>query len=88
MREVLSILLNDISIILYNLVGVIGCIILLWALWQLMQILRNLKEYGIDYIGFYRGELYYIAKKHKITILKPQMKKPIHSLIWEGKNEV
>ena len=79
--------INEVSMLLWSIVSIIGAVILLWALWQLIQIVRNLKEYGLDYIGFLRGELYFLAKKNKLTILKPSQKKHIHTIMWEGKQD-
>ena len=78
---------SNVSTLLWSVVGIIGAIILLWTLWQVVQIVRNLREYGLDYIGFLRGELYLLAKKHKLTILKPHQKRRIHTIMWEGKEE-
>jgi hypothetical protein len=80
--------INEVSTLLWSIVGVIGAVIMLWAFWQLIQVVRNLKEYGLDYIGFLRGELYSIAEKNNLEIMKPaQKKRRIHSIIWETKNK-
>ena len=78
---------NGASTFLWNVVSIIGAVILLWALWQVIQIVRNLREYGLEYIGFLRGELYSLAKKHKLSILKPHQKRKLHTIMWEGKEE-
>lgn len=80
--------INEISTLLWSIVGIIGAVILLWALWNIVQIVRNLREYGLDYIGFHRGELYLIAKKHNLDIMKPAEKqRRIHSIIWYERNK-
>ena len=70
------------SSLLWNIVSIIGSIILLWALWQIVQVVRNLREYGLDYIGFLRGELHRVADKHKITVLRPSQAR-IHTILFQ-----
>ena len=87
MSDYVEIIKNS-SALLWSVVGIIGAVILLWGLWQIIQIVRNLREYGLDYIGFMRGEIYAVAKKHKIDVMKPsQKRKRIHSIIWEERNK-
>jgi hypothetical protein len=72
------------SSLLWSIVGILGALILLWGLWQVIQIVRNLREYGLEYIGFLRGELYKVADKHELKILKPSEKKHrIHAILFE-----
>ena len=80
--------IEGISSLLWSSVGIIAAVILLWGFWQFIQVVRNLREYGIDYIGFLRGELYKISDKRKITILKPYERRRIHSIIWEEKAQI
>jgi len=79
-------ILNSISSLLWSAIGVIGAIILLWGLWQIIQIVRNLREYGLEFVGFLRGELYKIADKHNLKIMKPSEKTHrIHTILFEEK---
>ena len=79
---------NTASSFLWSIVGIIGAIILLWAFWQIIQIVRNLREYGLDYIGFLRGELYLVARENKLTIMKPSQKRGrIHTILFEERNK-
>jgi hypothetical protein len=81
--------INSISAFLWSIVGIIGAVILLWGLWQIAQIVRNMKEYGLDFIGFMRGELHFIAKKNKLEIMKPSQKtRRIHTILWQGKDDL
>lgn len=49
-------LIEKLPIFLWNIALIIGAIMILWGLWQIIQIVRNLREYGLDYIGFMRGD--------------------------------
>jgi hypothetical protein len=81
--------INNISAFLWSIVGIIVAVILLWGLWQMAQIVRNMKEYGLDYTGFMRGELHLIAKNHNLEIMKPsQRQRRVHTIMWEGKDEL
>lgn len=61
--------------LLWASVGIIGTLLILWFLWQILKIGRNLREYGIDYIGFLRGEVHAAAKLEEIEILRPGSEK-------------
>ena len=63
--------LSSLSSLLWSLAGIVGAAIVLWFLWQILQIGRNLKEYGIDYTGYLRGEVYAAAKQEDIDIRRP-----------------
>lgn len=77
-------LIEKLPIFLWNIALIIGAIMILWGLWQIIQIVRNLREYGLDYIGFMRGELYSLAEKNNLTIMKPsQKRKRIHTILFE-----
>lgn len=84
----MDITIGGFSSLLWSVVSIVGAVIILWAVWQVVQIVRNLKEYGLDYIGFMRGELYSVAKKYDLQIMKPsQKKRRIHTILFEERED-
>jgi len=67
----LSALVEAFARLLSSLAVIAGAVLVLWFLWQLLQIGRNLKEYGLDYTGFLRGEIQAAADKQSIKIKRP-----------------
>jgi len=64
-------IVESVSALLWAIVGITGGIIVLWFMWQLLQIGHNLREYGVDYIGFLRGEIHSAADEEGVEILRP-----------------
>jgi len=65
------VLLNTIAGFLWAIVGIIGGVLVIWFLWQILQVGRNIREYGVDYVGFLRGEIQLAADEEGIEILRP-----------------
>jgi len=64
-------LLNVVAGFLWAIVGIIGGLLVIWFLWQILQVGKNIREYGVDYIGFLRGEIQLAADEEGIEILRP-----------------
>lgn len=67
----ISTLVEAFARLLWSLAVIAGAVLVLWFLWQLLQIGRNLKEYGLDYTGYLRGEIHAAGKKKEIDIKRP-----------------
>jgi type VI protein secretion system component VasK len=65
--------IQSVVTLLWALTGIIGAVIIFWFVWQLLQIGRALKEYGVDYIGFLRGEVHTAAEAEGVDILTPTL---------------
>ena len=65
------VLLNTIAGFLWAIVGIIGGVLVIWFLWQILQVGRNIREYGVDYVGFLRGEIQLATDEEGIEILRP-----------------